>query len=150
MTESGKPTKTYVVNMQPVGRRAEVRPGMTLLEAAQSVGVELASLCGGVGVCDSCRVQLVAGELTPLTVEEQSTFSEQELEQGFRLACRAEPFSDVRIDIPPESLTTPQRLQVEGQSAEVRSTRRCERTISRSSRRPSTTCAPIPAASWTH
>ena len=119
MTESGKPTKTYVVNMQPVGRRAEVRPGMTLLEAAQSVGVELASLCGGVGVCDSCRVRLVAGELTPLTLEEQSTFSEQELEQGFRLACRAEPFSDVRIDIPPESLTTPQRLQVEGQSAEV-------------------------------
>jgi uncharacterized 2Fe-2S/4Fe-4S cluster protein (DUF4445 family) len=35
------------------------------------------------------------------------------------LACQARPFSDVQIDIPPESLTTPQRLQLEGQEAEV-------------------------------
>ena len=116
--DKGSPLK-YQINMQPVGRRAEVTPGMTLLAAAQSAGVELASLCGGVGVCDSCRVRLVSGELTPPTLEEESLFSSQDLSQGFRLACQAEPLSDVKIDIPPESLTTPQRLQVEGQTARV-------------------------------
>ena len=63
--DKGSPLK-YQINMQPVGRRAEVTPGMTLLAAAQSAGVELASLCGGVGVCDSCRVRLVSGKMTPL------------------------------------------------------------------------------------
>ncbi len=109
----------HIVNMQPVGRRAEITPGMTLLEAAQSAGVELASVCGGMGVCDSCQVRLVEGSLSPPTLEEESLFSEQELAQGYRLACQALPTSDVKIDIPPESLTTPQRLQIEGQSVRV-------------------------------
>jgi len=110
---------TITVNMQPVGRRVEISPGMSLLEAAQSAGVELASLCGGLGVCDSCKIRLVRGELTPPTIEEQSLFYPEQLEAGFRLACQAVPLGDVKIDIPPESLTTPQRLQIEGQSAEV-------------------------------
>ena len=105
--------------MQPVGRRVKITPGKTLLEAAQSSGVELASLCGGVGVCDSCKVRLVSGQLSAITTAEKDLFSESELAQGWRLACQAEPLSDVKIDIPPESLTTPQRLQVEGQSIAV-------------------------------
>lgn len=119
MPTGEQPTLKYTVNMQPVGRRAEIDPGMTLLEAAQTAGVELASVCGGVGVCDSCQVRLVEGSLTPITLEEQSLFSDQEIDQGYRLACQASPTSDVKVDIPPESLTTPQRLQIEGQSARV-------------------------------
>ncbi len=119
MPDNEQPSLKHIVNMQPVGRRAEVNPGMTLLEAAQSAGVELASVCGGVGVCDSCQIRLVEGSLTPITLEEESLFSDQELAQGYRLACQAAPTSDVKIDIPPESLTTPQRLQVEGQSTRV-------------------------------
>ena len=32
-----------------------------------------------------------------------------------RLACQTSALSDCRIEIPPDSLTTPQRLQMEGQ-----------------------------------
>ena len=84
--------------------------------AAQTGGIALASLCGGVGVCDSCRVRLIKGQLTEPTLEELAHFSTHELTSGFRLACQAYPLSDVVIDIPPESLTAPQRLQIEGQS----------------------------------
>jgi uncharacterized 2Fe-2S/4Fe-4S cluster protein (DUF4445 family) len=45
---------------------------------------------------------------------EQTVLSEADLVAGFRLACQAEPLSDVKVDIPPESLTSAQRLQVEG------------------------------------
>jgi uncharacterized 2Fe-2S/4Fe-4S cluster protein (DUF4445 family) len=38
-----------------------------------------------------------------------------ELTAGFRLACQAEPLSDVKLDIPPESLTAAQRLQLDGE-----------------------------------
>lgn len=92
---------------------------MSILAVAQAAGVEIVSLCGGVGSCDSCKVRLVKGKLSGLTLEEQALFNPQELAAGYRLACQAFPETDVVIDIPPESLTTPQRLQVEGQGAEV-------------------------------
>ncbi len=111
--------KTYTVILQPIGRRAIIQEGMNLLEAAQSAGVELASLCGGIGACDSCRVRLESGALSQPTLEEEALFSQDELQAGYRLACQARPLSDVKIDIPPDSLTTPQRLQLEGQEAEV-------------------------------
>ena len=93
---------------------------MSVLNAAQMAGVDLVSLCGGIGACDSCKVRLVSGKLTPLTLEEQAIFTPAQLAAGFRLACQAQPLSDVVVDIPPESLTTPQRLQVEGQSIDFK------------------------------
>ena len=55
------------------------------------------------------------GRLTPLTRIEEDTLDPHDRSLGVRLACQAAPLSDVKIDIPPESLTTPQRLQIEGQ-----------------------------------
>ncbi|GAB4477034.1 MAG: ASKHA domain-containing protein [Anaerolineales bacterium] len=104
----------YTIHLQPIGRRIQIHDDQTILDAAQLAGVEITSICGGAGVCDSCRVRLVKGKLSPLTLEEEATFSPDELKQGFRLACQASPLSDVVIDIPPESLSTPQRLQLEG------------------------------------
>jgi len=57
----------HTVDLEPVGRRALIEPGMTLLDAAQRAGVEIIAVCGGVGACGKCRVRLVRGELTPPT-----------------------------------------------------------------------------------
>ncbi|MCS6907180.1 MAG: 2Fe-2S iron-sulfur cluster-binding protein, partial [Anaerolineales bacterium] len=105
---------TFTVHLQPIGRRVQVRSDQSLLDAAQLAGVELTSLCGGVGVCEACRIRLVKGQLTPLTADESHAFSATQIQQGFRLACQARPLSDAVIEIPPESLSTPQRLQLEG------------------------------------
>lgn len=107
------------VDLEPIGRRVEISPDSTLLEAAQAAGVDLVSVCGGMGICDGCRVQLISGKLTPPTSEEEAEFSAYELASGWRLACQAKPLSDVRIDVPPESLTAPQRLQIEGDAVDV-------------------------------
>jgi uncharacterized 2Fe-2S/4Fe-4S cluster protein (DUF4445 family) len=56
----------------------------------------------------------MSGKLTPLTMVEEETFAPHELAEGWRLACQAEPLSDVKLHIPPESLSAIQRLQVEG------------------------------------
>jgi len=103
----------FLIDWQPVGRRIEIPEGKTLLEAAQAAGVELVSVCGGGGTCRGCLVRLAGGRLSPLSLEEQATLEAEEIQQGYRLACQAVPASDMVIDIPPESLTTPQRLQVE-------------------------------------
>ncbi|MGC9348796.1 MAG: ASKHA domain-containing protein [Anaerolineae bacterium] len=111
--------KQFWVDLEPIGRRALVGSNMSLLEAAQSTGVEIAAVCGGAGSCGKCRVQRIEGELSPPSADERDTFSETELASGFRLACQAYPRSDVKIHIPPESLSTPQRLQIEGQETEI-------------------------------
>jgi uncharacterized 2Fe-2S/4Fe-4S cluster protein (DUF4445 family) len=45
---------------------------------------------------------------------DRDTFTEAELGQGYRLACSAFPQSDIKVLVPPESLSSPQRTQVEG------------------------------------
>jgi uncharacterized 2Fe-2S/4Fe-4S cluster protein (DUF4445 family) len=118
MTDQGR-TPRFRVDFEPVGRRAEVRAGETLLDAAQTAGVELESICGGAGSCGGCRVRLMAGELTPATASEEEALGPQDLSAGYRLACQAVPRSDVKLDVPPESLATVQRLQIEGIGVET-------------------------------
>jgi uncharacterized 2Fe-2S/4Fe-4S cluster protein (DUF4445 family) len=57
--------------------------------------------------------------LTAPTQVEENALGTQLLTAGIRLACQAEPLSDVKLDIPPESLTAPQRLQLEGEETQL-------------------------------
>ena len=108
--------RRFIIDFEPIGRRSSALPGETLLTAAQNTGVELVSLCGGVGACDSCKVRVASGDVGRPTLEEEAIFSEEEIGAGWRLACQVEPLGDVKVEVPPESLTTPQRLQVEGET----------------------------------
>jgi uncharacterized 2Fe-2S/4Fe-4S cluster protein (DUF4445 family) len=103
----------YRVDLEPIGRRVDIEAKMSLLGAAQLGGVELVSICGGGGTCEACRVRIIRGCVSPPSLEEQAALRPSELADGIRLACQTYPLSDVEIDIPPESLTTAQRLQVE-------------------------------------
>ena len=113
--QSVKENQKFLVDLEPVGRRVEIKPGEDLLSAAQQAGVDLAAVCGGAGICGLCKVRLVEGELTPPTQSEQKSLNPAELEAGYRLACQTKPLGNVRIDIPPESLPSAQKLQVSGQ-----------------------------------
>jgi uncharacterized 2Fe-2S/4Fe-4S cluster protein (DUF4445 family) len=99
---------------EPAGRRLDMPAGRTILAAAQEAGLGLIAVCDGRGTCHQCIIQLISGELTPPTDIERKLFSQSKLESGLRLACQAVPVSDVTIDLPPESISTNQRLQVEG------------------------------------
>lgn len=111
---------SYTIEFEPVGRRGPGPEGGTLLDAARALGVDLASLCGGAGTCARCKVQIVAGTVTPITVREADRLSVAELVQGYRLACLATPLSNCRVYVPSESLTALQRTQVEGLDVPVR------------------------------
>jgi uncharacterized 2Fe-2S/4Fe-4S cluster protein (DUF4445 family) len=102
--------KLFTVDFEPLGRRAQVAHGTTLLEAAHQAGVGLNAACGGAGVCGACRVRVVAGEVSPPTESEEA---------GFRLACQTQVLGDVRVDVPPDSITAPQRVQIEGRERPV-------------------------------
>ena len=107
-------SQSFHIDFQPVGRRGAAPAGQSLLETARELGVELLSICGGVGDCGKCRVQVLEGSVTDPTPFELIELTEQEMAAGYRLACQTSPLSDIRVHIPPESLSAPQRTQVEG------------------------------------
>lgn len=74
----------------------------------------MVAVCGGAGVCATCKVRLESGTLSGIVESERDDFSAEELANGIRKACQCEVLSDVRIEIPPESLSAPQRLSIEG------------------------------------
>lgn len=111
---TGESKDNFLVDLEPIGRRVSVPKGTNLLEAAQRVGVDLVASCGGVGICGTCLVRIVQGNVTPMTLTEEDVLDESQRAAGLRLACQTEPLSDVRVDIPPESLTAVQQMQVEG------------------------------------
>jgi uncharacterized 2Fe-2S/4Fe-4S cluster protein (DUF4445 family) len=111
---------TFSINFQPVGRRGESRKNESILACARRLGVGINSICGGEGICHSCKVQILSGTISKPTRNEREAFKAQELRAGWRLACQAYPASDVKLMIPAESMTTPQRIQVEGLEMRVR------------------------------
>jgi uncharacterized 2Fe-2S/4Fe-4S cluster protein (DUF4445 family) len=102
------------VDFEPIGIRVDVEEGSTILEAARSAGIEIVSVCGGMGSCGRCRVQIANGLLSPLTGIEKEVLSDRELRTGRRLACQAVLLSAAKVHVPQDSLSTPQRLQLEG------------------------------------
>ncbi len=106
--------KKHKLIFQPSGRRGEVEDGKTILEAAQSLGVDIEGLCGNKKVCGKCKVRIEEGyfekdniesgmsHLSPLTEDEKKHIKPED-GPGIRLSCTAEVRGDVKIFVPERS-----------------------------------------------
>src|SRR5512135_524312 len=104
----------YRVIFQPSGRRGQVEEGKTLLEAAQSLGVDIEGLCGSKKVCGKCKVRIEEGyfekdnlesgmaHLSPLTETEKKHIKPED-GPGIRLACCTNIHGDVKVFVPERS-----------------------------------------------
>lgn len=84
-------TEDTEIRFQPWGKEGTVHTGQTLLEAAQDTGISIESLCGGEGLCGTCKVIIDdgAGCLTAPSQADDQLFTGSQLEDGYRLSCRA-------------------------------------------------------------
>ena len=91
------------VTFEPHGRAVFVLEGTRLLEAAGRAGMTIETPCGGAGTCGKCRVRITAGmcDSNPRDVE---FFSEDELADGWRLACQMSVCDDTVVSISDSSL----------------------------------------------
>ncbi|MEN6412203.1 MAG: ASKHA domain-containing protein [Veillonellales bacterium] len=55
--------------------------------------------CGGRGSCGKCKIKHISGDLSPLGEDEKKLLTEQEQQEGIRLACCLYPQSDLLIDV---------------------------------------------------
>lgn len=109
--------------LMPSGRQGDVPDGMTVLEAAYELGVEIESICGGQGICGKCLVRLEQGQfpkhgitsashhLTPPEAEEFecADFCGVDLDE-YRVACLARIVGDVLIHVPESSQAQKQKI----------------------------------------
>jgi uncharacterized 2Fe-2S/4Fe-4S cluster protein (DUF4445 family) len=109
----------YRIEFEPVGRRGQCPAGGTLLECARYLGLDLVSICGGMGKCKTCKVQILKGRVNAPSPAEIELFPMPDIKAGWRLACLTRPEGDCTLYVPPESLTSLQRMQVEGQGGVI-------------------------------
>ncbi len=111
-----------VVVFTPSGLRGRFARGTTVLQAAQSLGVDLESACGGRGLCGRCQVTPGFGEFAKHQIsadqENLSRISDHErkrarvlnLADDRRLGCSVKILGDMVIDIPSDSQLHQQRI----------------------------------------
>jgi uncharacterized 2Fe-2S/4Fe-4S cluster protein (DUF4445 family) len=79
-----------------LGQLLQVERGTPLQDILFSHGVEFP--CGGRGRCKGCKIKVLAGAL-PITETDQARLSPRELGEGWRLACRAQAESPLKIEL---------------------------------------------------
>ena len=108
-------SKDPLVIFTPSGKRGRFPVGTPVLTAAQQLGVDLDSVCGGRGICSKCQITPSYGEfskhgvtvardaLSDWNAVEERYHQKRGLKEGRRLGCQATVQGDVVIDVPPES-----------------------------------------------
>ena len=112
--------RTYTIEFQPVGIHGSCEAGQSVLDCACRLGVGINSVCGGAGTCGNCRIRVLSGTVSVATRQEEEFLPPSDVKNGWRLACQTYPAGDLKVEIPPESLSAPQRTQVEGLQVDVR------------------------------
>jgi uncharacterized 2Fe-2S/4Fe-4S cluster protein (DUF4445 family) len=88
------------LRFEPSGTSVRVPPGVTVFDAASWNGIAIDSTCGGHGTCKKCRIRIEDGDV-PASPLDARAFTPQELEAGWRLACRAQAAANLEIEVPP-------------------------------------------------
>jgi uncharacterized 2Fe-2S/4Fe-4S cluster protein (DUF4445 family) len=111
---------THIIDFEPIGKRVRFRTGETVADCGSRSGIGLNSICGGLGTCHSCKIQVISGKVSEYTQSELNFFTPKDLKEGWRLACQVRPAGSCKIMVPAESMTSSQRVQVEGLTLTVK------------------------------
>ncbi|THI98380.1 DUF4445 domain-containing protein [Nocardioides sp.] len=99
----------------PARRTVRVPPGVTVFDSASWNGIAIDSTCGGHGTCHKCKVRVEGS--TPISRHDVRTFSREQLDDGWRLACLVQATRDLAVDVPP--LTTRPKAATVGVGRQV-------------------------------
>lgn len=82
------------VHLQTRRQSFAVRPGQTILEAAESCGIPLENSCRS-GVCGACKVRKVSGQVDG---KPGAALSDADVDSGYILTCISKPTGDVTLN----------------------------------------------------
>lgn len=100
------------VTFLPAGKSGDVSTGISLLDAAEHLGVPMRNDCGGFATCSTCRVWVQEGmsHLSAVDLDEENMLEEAHLAAPYRLSCQSKILGDgdvvVCVDDPEMDWTT--------------------------------------------
>ena len=117
----------------PSGKRGHFSVGTPILQAAQTLGVDVDSVCGGRGLCGRCQVIHATGNfpkhhinsksenISPISETEKAYAAKPKktLLDGRRLSCATLIQGDCVIDIPPDSQVHQQIVRKDADSFDI-------------------------------
>jgi NADH oxidoreductase Hcr len=83
------------VSVPTFGAELEEKTGSMLIDSLEKAGVPVIAACRS-GMCGSCKCKVKVGEVERTSVE---TLTDEEIEQGFVLACSCKINSDVEVSL---------------------------------------------------
>ena len=104
-----------LVVFTPSGRRGRFPHGISILQAARALGVDVDSVCGGRSLCGRCQCTIAEGRfakhgitsgadnVSPTGEAEARYAVKRGLAPGRRLTCQSLIQGDLLVDVPPES-----------------------------------------------
>jgi ferredoxin-NADP reductase len=84
----------FEVSFTSSGKSIRIAPGDTVHAAAAKIGLHIPKACG-MGICGTCKVMKNSGEVN---MEHNGAITDEDIAEGYILACCSVPTSDVAID----------------------------------------------------
>jgi len=89
----------YSITIKNLGKSIKVGDKETILSALRRNNIIIPAVCGGLGICGTCRIKILEGDTTKPTEREIVVLGNL-TEKGWRLACQAYALSDLIIAVP--------------------------------------------------
>ena len=77
----------------------DVPEGKKLVLAIEDAGIPILHRCGGVPACTTCRVQVLAGDVPPMSEKERDALEDPTLIETHRLSCQLHVNGDMSVKV---------------------------------------------------
>lgn len=127
-------SKNILIDFEPLSRRVLLTSDISVYDLLSELSIPIRSICGGAGTCGKCKLLIQKGKdyLTPPSKVEKSFVDQEELKEGWRLACQSRidmkklqslekvPTPQFRIFLPNELILDDFNILTSGMNKEVR------------------------------
>ncbi len=77
----------------------EAETGKKLVLCIEDVGIDILHRCGGNAKCTTCRVEILSGDVPPMSEVEQNALQDPELIARYRLSCQIRVENDLTVRV---------------------------------------------------
>ena len=77
----------------------EAPAGKKLVLAIEDAGIDILHRCGGNARCTTCRVEVLEGDVPPMSDKERDALEDPELIAQYRLSCQIRVQNDLTVRV---------------------------------------------------
>jgi len=109
----------YKVTFLPDNKTVAVDEGTIITKAAVLADIHINSPCGGEGRCGKCKIIIKSENPPDSTDSEKEALSDDELKEGYRLACQTKVSRDITVEVPEDSRIAESKILSVGKGQKV-------------------------------